>query len=45
MTYLLDQVSLLRKKVKSKGQHITFSLQYAFTRDNIYLSKSGSLLQ
>lgn len=45
MTYLLDQGSLLREKVKSKGQHITFSLQYAFTRDNIYLSKSGSLLQ
>lgn len=45
MTYLLDQGSLLREKVKSKGQHIIFSLQYAFTRDNIYLSKSGSLLQ
>lgn len=37
MTYLLDQVSLLREKVKSKGQHIIYSLQYAFTRDNIYI--------
>ena len=45
MTSLLDQGSLLREKVKSKGRHITFLLQYAFIRDNIYLSKSGSLLQ
>ena len=44
INHLLDQVSLLREKMKAKDQQINSLLEHASKLDDIYLSKNGSLL-